>query len=412
MLAIAAAPKLKLGPYTPNTAVATNPCELHFQEITLPTATFPTNGGLIAPAHIVPTSVTYIADPSKQSVYPFPSPPYSAPVNSGFRNIFSSEIPASPPCSVMHNLPATVAIPEPSPNPEPQHIGIPVTTMHQPALPPPVLVPTKLEPASPGVCLRTTSPTASFWSAKPNGPWSAPPIAQTGQIAFTYPTGSSGFRPLSPISPLSPLSAPASAQPALIAEPAPLTTSVEGTLRWPQTPFPMPPSYFPEPLPMQPKRLRRVACTCPNCVSGINAKATNSDGTPKKKQHVCHYLGCGKIYGKTSHLRAHLRWHTGERPFVCTWLFCGKRFTRSDELQRHLRTHTGEKRFVCSECHKRFMRSDHLSKHIRTHQKTRDKKQNGEGSDSGENGENASDDSPSPTDMESKEGSCSDFGSI
>lgn len=61
----------------------------------------------------------------------------------------------------------------------------------------------------------------------------------------------------------------------------------------------------------------------------------------KKKQHICHIPGCGKVYGKTSHLRAHLRWHSGERPFVCTWMFCGKRFTRSDELQRHRRTHTG-----------------------------------------------------------------------
>ncbi|XP_040014746.1 transcription factor Sp1 isoform X2 [Xiphias gladius] len=113
--------------------------------------------------------------------------------------------------------------------------------------------------------------------------------------------------------------------------------------------------------PPQGRRNRREACTCPFCKDGEGRDPT------KKKQHICHITGCGKIYGKTSHLRAHLRWHTGERPFVCSWSFCGKRFTRSDELQRHKRTHTGEKKFVCPECPKRFMRSDHLSKHVKTH---------------------------------------------
>lgn len=104
----------------------------------------------------------------------------------------------------------------------------------------------------------------------------------------------------------------------------------------------------------------------PPAVAGP-ASPADSDSLRRRKVHRCDFEGCQKVYTKSSHLKAHKRTHTGEKPYTCTWEGCTWKFARSDELTRHFRKHTGQKPFKCQLCQRSFSRSDHLSLHMKRH---------------------------------------------
>uniref|UniRef100_A0A182QLY5 C2H2-type domain-containing protein n=1 Tax=Anopheles farauti TaxID=69004 RepID=A0A182QLY5_9DIPT len=78
----------------------------------------------------------------------------------------------------------------------------------------------------------------------------------------------------------------------------------------------------------------------------------------------CRY--CNRVFPREKSLQAHLRTHTGERPYQCDYPGCNRAFTQSGQLKTHQRLHTGERPFICSvaQCQMRFT---HANRHCPDH---------------------------------------------
>ncbi|XP_039592540.1 zinc finger protein 236-like isoform X1 [Polypterus senegalus] len=82
-----------------------------------------------------------------------------------------------------------------------------------------------------------------------------------------------------------------------------------------------------------------------------------------RRAYRCAY--CNKGFKKSSHLKQHVRSHTGEKPFKCNQ--CGRCFVSAGVLKSHFKTHTGVKAFKCSVCDSSFTTNGSLSRHMTIH---------------------------------------------
>lgn len=96
-------------------------------------------------------------------------------------------------------------------------------------------------------------------------------------------------------------------------------------------------------------------------IPGEDQPFQEESGVEPDRPYPCEV--CGRKFIRATHLRRHMRIHTGEKPFACH--ICGRRYARGDYLRAHIHAHRRDKIHKCKHCGEVFHDLTRFADHCR-----------------------------------------------
>eukprot|EP00178_Gracilaria_changii_P021419 TRINITY_DN63669_c0_g1_i1.p1 TRINITY_DN63669_c0_g1~~TRINITY_DN63669_c0_g1_i1.p1 ORF type:complete len:214 (+),score=42.19 TRINITY_DN63669_c0_g1_i1:219-860(+) len=94
-------------------------------------------------------------------------------------------------------------------------------------------------------------------------------------------------------------------------------------------------------------------------------KKTVSTSHGMREVYACPFHNCTRTSTEHSNLKAHMRMHTGERPYACSAPGCKKSFRWKSSLTYHEKAiHTSVKPYKCAPCRKQFVEKRKYKLHL------------------------------------------------